>query len=1145
MNKMNKYFFTVSVVLMLFCFPVLISAQEGSPFITNFAPDDESLNENYSLCQGKDGVLVIANRKGIIVFDGDEWKIVKTPELPLTLALSSVGDEIFVGCRNAIGYIRKNYLGEYEYSQIAGKEAGLVLQIVILGNDAYFLSQSAITRIKIDNFKDIKYFRSTTNKPFQYMMVLNNELLVDVFEEGLQLISKDAIKPKLATFPLSGKIIFNVTYNDKTALIGASDNKCYLFDGTTVKPYELQDQQYLTDGNILDGRLVDENRVVVSTSSAGCLVFDKKTGKTSFTVNYQTGLPDDEVIALATDKNQGIWLAHYYGLTRIDGRIPVKNYTYFKGLSGKPQATIMFRGKIYVGTSNGLYFLDKKKDYIEYTIKPVASKSVEKLKKPEEKKVEQYDVVMAATNSPSVIQVPAKEKKRGLFSKLFSKKEKAGEQRVQAETEQKNVAEEEKKSGVWNLFGAKEPAKEKQLAVQKVYKLASISHIYAKVPGFEHKCRQLVEFKGHLLAVTITGIFDVTETEASALIPDAEVNYVYSVSADDALYICTGKGVSVAKLINNKWEVTDFQYAKGEPVYSFAKDMFDNYWLGGENKVMKVKLKKDLTLKESNIYNFGSEYRERVIVRLSNKKPIFFMSSGIYSIFNDSIQKNLALSAFTSDKARYYFTQQDYTWINNTGNWICLSSMAEPDTAAPNYLNLFTNVSHVYVDNKSNLWIIDENSLVFKIDQKGIEKYQTDFNAFIKRFTGMSGEAFSLNGVELDRNNNYLKIIISAPYFVKSNSNQYQIFVKGLMLDWSNWTSNPEFNLTLPSGQWEVNVRAKNIFGNISLEQVLKFDIKKPFYNTWWFYLLCTIAAIGLIYLFIKYRERQLQHDKEVLEQKVRERTKQIAEQKEEIEAQRDEITVINREITDSIRYAQRLQTAVMPDNEAIANLLSDYFVVFRPKDIVSGDFFWAKMKNEKVIVAAVDCTGHGVPGGFLSMLGTSFLNEISAMEKEYKANEILNILRARVKGTLIKEGHENETKDGMDICLCIIDQKNKKVQYAGANNPLYLIRDKAIMEFDADKMPIGAYLAEKESFTNNEIDLLPNDELFLFSDGFRDQLGGPLQKRLKSPGFRKLLLDVNDKPMKTQKELLEKFFDEWRGHNEQVDDILVFGIKV
>jgi serine phosphatase RsbU (regulator of sigma subunit) len=219
---------------------------------------------------------------------------------------------------------------------------------------------------------------------------------------------------------------------------------------------------------------------------------------------------------------------------------------------------------------------------------------------------------------------------------------------------------------------------------------------------------------------------------------------------------------------------------------------------------------------------------------------------------------------------------------------------------------------------------------------------------------------------------------------------------------------------------------------------------------------------------------------------------------------------------------------------------------LFRPKDIVSGDFYWVNKIDDKIVIAAADCTGHGVPGGFLSMLGISLLNEISVSEKSFKANEFLNILKARFKSTLIKEGHsDDETKDGMDIALCIIDRKKNKLQYAGANNSIYLIRNHELIEYDADKMPIGSYIGEKESFTNNEIDLLPDDEIFLFSDGYRDQLGGENAIRLKSPYFRKLIVDIHDKPMKKQRELLEKFFDDWKGEHEQVDDIMVLGVKI
>jgi serine phosphatase RsbU (regulator of sigma subunit) len=366
--------------------------------------------------------------------------------------------------------------------------------------------------------------------------------------------------------------------------------------------------------------------------------------------------------------------------------------------------------------------------------------------------------------------------------------------------------------------------------------------------------------------------------------------------------------------------------------------------------------------------------------------------------------------------------------------------------------------------------------------------------------------------------------------------------------------------LPVGSGSHELKIQAKNIFGKYSNEETLTFFIPPPFYASWWFILICIAIAIYAIYMFIKIKEQNLIKEKKILEEKVRERTQQIAEQKEqiemqynalaiqneEIENQRNKIAVQNREITDSIYYAKRIQTAVMPDGAAISTLLSDYFVLFRPKDIVSGDFYWIFKKNAKIYVAAADCTGHGVPGGFLSMLGISTLNEITAIDKEFKANELLNLLKARIKNTLIKEGHsDDETKDGMDIALCIIDRTNYTMEYAGANNPLFMVRNNELLAYPADKMPIGTYLGEKESFTNNEIKLSKNDMIYLFSDGYKDQLGGESVKRLKTSGFRKLLLDVHEMPMKKQKEELEAFFDKWKGEQEQMDDIMIFGIRL
>ena len=1145
--KTNNHF--ILICFLIIFYGLTITAQEGSPFITDFTSADESLTENYSICHDKDGVLIIANRKGILSFDAQEWKLIKTPELPLVVASEPNSNLVFVGCRNNIGFLRKNLLGEYEYISLGGKGAGNVSQIAFANHNIYFLSPTTISRVNLHYFKEVHTWKSKTGNLFNSLLVFKDRLLVDISGAGLQTPEDNGMQPFLANFSLNGTIIFSLPFDDNTLLIGASDNKCYLFNGTTVKNFQLQDQQYLSDGVMNDGKILDANKVVISTLGAGCMVFELKTGKTIFMVNYQTGLPDDEIYALGTDRNHGIWLAHNRGLSRIDAEIPVKNFTTYKGLSGNLLSLEFLKGKLFVGTSNGVYYLDKKKDFIEYVVKKPQSENTIK-------------PVYQSGQKPDDEKPQNKEIKKGFFGRIFSKKQKNSEE--EASNNQTNSKDIKSKSSLWNIITGNEV----QTIQKKTYNISSITHIFTKVPGFEHKCKQLLELNNKLIAITISGVYEVSETLAKPILPNVEASFAYTIPTENSIYICTNNGIKVAVNSNGNWQISSFPVANGEPVFSFAKDVFENYWIGTESKVYKVKFKKDGTIKDEKVFSFASEYRERVIVRLSNKKPIFFLSTGIYSIFNDSIQPNLTLSKYVGTDTKYFFTQQDFSWIRNNNKWISISSNAEPDSVAPNYLNLFDNINQIYSDNNTNLWIINNNEGLSKIDQKGIADYKSDFSAFINRFTGTSGETFSLYGVELNKSNHSLKIHISAPYFIKPYSNQYQYKIKGLMNDWNDWSSNPEIDLVLAkSGKYEIVVRAKSIFGKISNEQTLTFVIRKPFYAQWWFILLCIFAVIYIIYFIIKFRERNLQKEKEILEQKVKERTRQIEEQKEqielqynalsiqnekitkqkeEIEIQRNKISYQNREIKDSIYYAKHLQTSVMPDNAEIESLLSNYFVMFRPKDIVSGDFYWAAKKDGKVIVAVADCTGHGVPGGFLSMLGISTLNEISAIDKDFKANELLNLLKARMKNTLIKKGHsDEETKDGMDIALCILDTKTKKIQYAGANNPLYLIRNKELIEYKPDKMPIGTFIAEKESFTNNEIVLKTNDMIYLFSDGYKDQLGGPQAKRIKSSGFRQLLTNIHDKTMKKQNEELEKFFDEWRGEHEQVDDILIFGIRI
>jgi serine phosphatase RsbU (regulator of sigma subunit) len=265
-----------------------------------------------------------------------------------------------------------------------------------------------------------------------------------------------------------------------------------------------------------------------------------------------------------------------------------------------------------------------------------------------------------------------------------------------------------------------------------------------------------------------------------------------------------------------------------------------------------------------------------------------------------------------------------------------------------------------------------------------------------------------------------------------------------------------------------------------------------------------------------------------------------------QISEQRDQISHQKQEITDSIMYASRIQRAILPPKENFAKFLPEHFILFRPRDIVSGDFYWMTNIGKRVYFTAADCTGHGVPGAFMSMLGTAFLNEIVSKNEKINSNEILDQLRAHVVSSLHQTGKEGESKDGMDMALCVIDIETKMLQFSGANNPLFIYRKGELIEFKADKMPIGIYHSKTDDFSRHDYQLEKGDTLYVFSDGYVDQFGGPDKRKFMKKNFKELLLKIQPKPMDEQYLILNEAILSWMGEDvEQIDDILVIGVRI
>jgi len=404
--------------------------------------------------------------------------------------------------------------------------------------------------------------------------------------------------------------------------------------------------------------------------------------------------------------------------------------------------------------------------------------------------------------------------------------------------------------------------------------------------------------------------------------------------------------------------------------------------------------------------------------------------------------------------------------------------------------------------------------------------------------------SFEFNAMELSR-----------PYLVK-----YQYILEGYDKEWSPLTNKTDVSFgNIPEGTYTFKLKAQSPFGVWSEPLEYKFTVLPPWYRTIWMYAVYILLLIGIIILIVWWNGRRLRARAEELSEEVRKATHTIVEQKRMVEEQKKLVEEKNKDILDSIHYAKRIQQAMLKEEEHIGPHLPEHFVLFMPKDIVSGDFYWSYEKTlpsptgeglgvRYWYLAAVDCTGHGVPGAMMSMLGMSFLNDIMSSEQLLAPTEILNRLRDKVVKELGQHGGENETKDGMDISLLRMElggrSSETNIQWAGANNSLNLIINGEFSEIKGDKQPIGYHPLQKE-FTNHEIKLQNGSGIYIFSDGYADQFGGPKGKKFKYKQLEELVLANHHLPMTEQKALLKKTFIDWVGNLEQIDDVCVIGVRL
>lgn len=695
---------------------------------------------------------------------------------------------------------------------------------------------------------------------------------------------------------------------------------------------------------------------------------------------------------------------------------------------------------------------------------------------------------------------------------------------------------------------------------------------------------------------------DINYTDTNGLFS----RYVLAVTEDKnhTIWFGTWGGYISCLEGNNLYQIKDTALMQTDKVYSFAENPDENLMyigivVGGVGVVRNKKLEKVYRKKDGlihdNVICLLYDSQKRLWVGTRNGLSIL-ENDEFYTPTNYEFLKSTNVSEIIED-------EKGQIWLATDEGLVRFSQdLKEAKVFDQNEGLLNKQISGVLIDAQDNIWaangglskleiqgnslkvenFTDKNGLVSSMlvvhstfaDKQGnlwfgtalgLSKYlparhtTSDIPPLVYLKSAISGDSTLSQGTVLDYESNNINFQYYGIWFKDEIPLEYSHILEPYE---SSWSSNSEFTQSqytnLNPGKYTFRVKATNSAAQESKEYAFSFEIKRPYWLMWQFWLPILLILAISPYLASRWRMKKIKEKNEELERAVLERTAELYQHQEEIQAIADNLQVANEEITkkknqiekshkntqSSINYASRIQTAMMPKQQIFNRYFEDSFIYYKPRDIVSGDFFWAKETDTHFLFAVSDCTGHGVPGAFVSMLGISQLNDITMRSDISSPSKALDELRKRIKSVLGQTGRVGQQKDGMDIALCSYHLESSTLEFAGARNPLYLIRDGELTIYKADKMPVGVFIKEKP-FTNNKLQVQKGDMLYVFSDGYYDQFGGEKNEKFMVKRFRELLLSITKENLEIQQKIIDDTFSKWQGELSQLDDVLILGIRV
>lgn len=1081
------------LILAVCCFSIFTYGQSARQYVINYTQNnygDTCHSQNWSLVQDSRGIMYFGNSYRVLEYDGENWNTIRTPIFGgFVASMLNDGNRIYIGASAEFGYIEPGKTGTLEYTSLSETLNEEDLWFgTIWKTQKYDDGILFFSQEKIFIYKNDKIEVIDPETSFHLCFVENNELYVRQREIGLMKYN-----------------------NGKLELLSGGD----IFKDYGVFGFFKQkdSENYL----VVTQELGLYNYSLEKTDSAFTLI---ESPDIDFLKNSQIiggTILDDGNIALNTISNGVI-------IIDFEGNV-LKIFDQNSGLNDNDVKQVYQdnESNLWLATNNGI------------------SKIC-------------YSSPLSFYNNET-----------GLFGRILA---------------------------INSLNNKIYIGTSNGLFVQNTNTDEKLYKHFAQVKGFSGDVKALVRKDNKLIIGSREGLFYIDERnsiiaigkiDASALCLSKDGAELY-VAGDNglAIYDCNF-GFSLKKqfkeyLFANALTIAEEQGLNGEKIL-WLGTLTDGAWkitLSNNNAHFEQNIGNDAGLEDGWIKSFNY-----------SRNVVFGTVSGLMRFINDAEIKASLPDSLKTDTFTYkgYFDFTDaikldsnsaVTYLSDAGNIVLLSVNGKPaylikgdsSIIKSPFLSIdFGNTNILFFENDSNIWIGGERGLV-KFELYNSKEYKLHPNILIRKVI-CNGDSVLYNGIgniistKLDYKLNTMSFSFASLYNENGKKAEYSYMLEGFDEEWSAWTRENEVTFKkIREGDYIFKVKAKDIYGNESEIAEYAFTIHPPWQRTIWAYISYVIILIFLVYLIVKISMLRLKRKNEQLERIVEQRTEEIRQQKDEIEEQKEDIEA-------SINYAKRIQNAVLPRKEYSNEIFNDYFILFKPKDIVSGDFFWMMKIKEYIVLTVADCTGHGVPGAFMSMLGVSFLNEIVTNEEVTQANQILYELRQKVVVALQQRGEEGEQKDGMDMSLCVLNTRTNELQYSGANNSLYIVsgnemnigeegkiltsknNNNRLYEIKADKMPIAIY-AKMDEFVNHSIQLQKGDSIYLFSDGYPDQFGGPKGKKFMYKLFKQMLVDISEKPMQEQFKFIDSEFNKWLAHKDseghpytQIDDVTVMGVRI